>query len=74
MENAVNRPPRMVTEGAEATCNHCGATIFKEIFHTDDQGSVNKIFSGNYRQSCDSSGNPTGPMIPFCFCRGGDNA
>lgn len=72
MEHTLSKPPRKITDTTEAVCSRCNKVAYREVIVTDydDEGKAfyTRLVTGGYKQSCDETGIPNGPIIPFCNC------
>lgn len=62
--------PRRQETACEAKCSKCGEVVYCETIVEVDGFPVERVVTGTFRQALDSDGNPSGPVIPFCNCKG----
>lgn len=54
----------------EAKCSKCGAVVYTESLVEENGVNIERIVCGSFRQALTADGEPTGPVIPFCNCKG----
>lgn len=69
MENLSLVPPKVETS-VELNCKACGKVVYTETIVEIKNVPVERIVQGTFRQSLDENGEPNGPVIPFCNCKG----
>ena len=71
--DTISNKPRKTTDGAVATCNHCGQVAYEEMIvgelQADGTYAYHRQVRGGFTQQTDAEGNPLGPVIPKCFCQ-----
>lgn len=68
-ENLNLQQPARTETSVVATCRHCGSEVYLETLIEELGVPVERITSGTARQTVDSDGNQTGPVVPFCNCK-----
>lgn len=74
MDVSNSSAPSKITDEVYCNCSKCGKTIYKETIvgildKQTEEYTYTKYVQGNFKQSCDSEGIPSGAVIPFCNCK-----
>ena len=72
MDITYSSKPKQILDETVATCSKCNRPIYIEkiiaTLNKDGTYSHEKLVKGSFKQTVDSTGTETGPVIPYCNC------